>query len=154
MLRSFITLLYTVSCHLQAFSFYTSYLPCRTLSLISYSVMVSWKAWENCKHIIVQSITYLLCSVNVMPENKLSLQELNQLIGIKVDDFTFHSNFWLLVTPNFQGGQIPILLPLHVCIKTIFLFLFTNIFSLYILFLALVLSSFVHNVHVVFRQFR
>ena len=42
--------------------------------------------------------TWLLCSVSVILTNKLSLQELNQLIEIKLlsADFRFSRNFWFL----------------------------------------------------------
>jgi len=56
--------------------------------------------------------TWLLCSVSVMLENKLTLQELNQLIGIKLLDFRFSRNL-LVPRPNFQGGNARFAPPLH-----------------------------------------
>jgi len=40
-----------------------------------------------------EELTWLLCSVSVIPENKLSLQELHQLIGIKLLTSRFLENF-------------------------------------------------------------
>jgi len=49
-----------------------------------------------------------LCSVSVKSANKLSLQELTQLIEINCLFYVF--NKCLLLSPNFQGGM-PILPP-------------------------------------------
>jgi len=53
--------------------------------------------------------TCLLCNLNVIQANKLSFQELNQLIGIEL----LTSNFTeiLIPHPNFQEGQMPVLPP-------------------------------------------
>ena len=47
--------------------------------------------------------TWLLYSVSVISANKLSLQELNQLIGIKL--LTSDVLEILVLSPNFQGGK-------------------------------------------------
>jgi len=49
------------------------------------------------------NLLLLLCSVSVISANKLSLQELTQLIRIEL--------LILLVSPNFQGGQMPVFPP-------------------------------------------
>jgi len=45
--------------------------------------------------------TWLLCSVNVLPANKVSLLELNHLPEIELPTLCFLEN--LLLRPNFQG---------------------------------------------------
>jgi len=48
-----------------------------------------------------------MCNVSVISANKLSLKELNQLIGMKLlADFDFLDIFGL--SPSFQGGQVPV----------------------------------------------
>jgi len=52
----------------------------------------------------------LVPGVSVLPAYKLSMQELNQLIGIKLLTSGLLEN--LVLSPNFQGGgQMPVLLP-------------------------------------------
>ena len=50
--------------------------------------------------------------MNVAPENKLLIQELNKLIGINLLTSGFLEN--LVLSPNFQGGrQMPVLATLR-----------------------------------------
>jgi len=72
------------------------------------------RAWVNSMLISAwnqNSTNRLLCSVSVMPENKLSMQELNHLIGFKV--LFWHWVFYkiLVLSPNFQGGHMPVFPP-------------------------------------------
>jgi len=53
--------------------------------------------------------TWLLCSVSVISANKLSLQDLTQLIRIKLLISRFPEIF--VLSPDFQGGQMPVLPP-------------------------------------------
>ena len=62
--------------------------------------------------------TWLLCSVSVFPENKLLLQEWNQLIEIEL--FMFSRKFWFLVSisrhaiyilVSISNGQMPVYPP-------------------------------------------
>jgi len=45
----------------------------------------------------LQLWTWLLCSVSSIPAKKLSLQESNQLIGIKMPTSGFSRNIWFLI---------------------------------------------------------
>ena len=51
--------------------------------------------------------TWLLCSVNFIPAEKLSLQESNQLIGIKMPTSGFSRNVWFLIP--ISRGEMPVL---------------------------------------------
>jgi len=64
---------------------------------------------HNC--MLSKERTLLLCSVSVISANKLSLQELTQIIRIKFLISRFPE--FLLLSPNFQGGQMPVLPPLR-----------------------------------------
>ena len=55
--------------------------------------------------------TWLLCSVSVISANKLSLQELTQLIRIKLLISRFPETFCFLVPISRGGGQMPVLPP-------------------------------------------
>jgi len=48
--------------------------------------------------------------VSFIPAKKLSLQESNQLIGIKMPTSGFSRNIWFLI-PISRGGQMPVLPP-------------------------------------------
>jgi len=52
-----------------------------------------------------KQLTWLMCSVSVTPANELSLQELNQLIGIKLLTSGLLENFG--PCSQFPGGRCP-----------------------------------------------
>ena len=54
--------------------------------------------------------TWILCKLSVIPENKLSMQELNQLLGTLRRWHQFFHKFFIL-SPKFQVGQMPVLPP-------------------------------------------
>jgi len=54
----------------------------------------------------LQLWNWLLCSVSFIPSKKLSLQESNQLIGMKMPTSGFSRNIWFLI-PISMGGKCP-----------------------------------------------
>jgi len=69
------------------------------------------RTWVNCKLIIAWHyiVIWFLCIVSVMPANKQSLQELKQLVGIKLVTSRFLEIFGSL--SQFPRGQMPVCPP-------------------------------------------
>jgi len=59
----------------------------------------------------LQLWTWLLCRVSFIPAKKLSLQESNQLIEVKIPTSGFSRNIWFLI-PISRRGENPVLPPL------------------------------------------
>ena len=66
--------------------------------------------WLNCKLISLHNLklwTWPLCSVSFIPSKKLSLQESNQLIGIKMPTSVLSRNIWFLIPISRFSYQVP-----------------------------------------------
>ena len=69
--------------------------------------------WVNCiswRH-YTRTVYWLMCSVSVTTKYDLSLQELTQII--ETNCLFYFVNKCLLLSPTFQGGQMPVLAPLR-----------------------------------------